>query len=110
MKRELGYIYREPQIILQRAACGSRVAGWSPLIYVYAKLSRNRCCEKLGADCSMDGWRISKSSYIEARNSAPEINFPEKNYSDILLLCRSRLDNRNVYGYQSIPSRAFNHH
>ena len=31
MKRELGYIYREPQIILQRAACGSRAAGWPPL-------------------------------------------------------------------------------
>ena len=28
MKRELGYIYREPQIILQRAA------GWQPLLYV----------------------------------------------------------------------------
>ena len=27
MKRELGYIYREPQIILQRAA------GWLPLPY-----------------------------------------------------------------------------
>lgn len=30
MKRELGYIYREPQIILRRAACGSRAAGWPP--------------------------------------------------------------------------------
>ena len=33
MKRDLGYIYREPQIILQRAECGSRAAGWPPLLY-----------------------------------------------------------------------------
>ena len=33
MKRELGHIYRESQIILQRAACGSRVVGWLPLAY-----------------------------------------------------------------------------
>ena len=26
-------IYQEPQIILQRAACGSRAAGWAPLLY-----------------------------------------------------------------------------
>ena len=33
MKRELGYIYRKPQIILQRAACGSPAAGWPPMLY-----------------------------------------------------------------------------
>ena len=33
MKRELGYIYREPQIILERAACGSQAAVWPPLVY-----------------------------------------------------------------------------
>ena len=31
MKRELVFIYQEPQIILQRAACGLRAAGWPPL-------------------------------------------------------------------------------
>ena len=35
MKRELGHIYREPQIILERAACGSQTAGLPPLIYSY---------------------------------------------------------------------------
>ena len=33
MKMVLGYIYREPQIILQRAACASQAAGWPPLLY-----------------------------------------------------------------------------
>ena len=33
MKREFGYIHREPQIILQRAGCGSRASGWSPPLY-----------------------------------------------------------------------------
>ena len=33
MKRELGYIYREPQIILQRAAYGLQATDWSPLVY-----------------------------------------------------------------------------
>ena len=33
MKRELGYIHREPQIVLQRAFCGSRAADWTPLQY-----------------------------------------------------------------------------
>ena len=32
MKRELRYIYREPQIILERAARGSRAAGLLPLL------------------------------------------------------------------------------
>ena len=31
MKREFGYTYWEPQITLQRAARGSRAAGWKPL-------------------------------------------------------------------------------
>ena len=35
MKRELGYIYREPQIILQRAACDSRAAGCPPWNILY---------------------------------------------------------------------------
>ena len=33
MKSELGYIFQEPQIILQRAACGSRATIWPPLEY-----------------------------------------------------------------------------
>ena len=33
MKREFGYIYQEPQITLQRAACGSQAAGWPSLKY-----------------------------------------------------------------------------
>ena len=33
MKKEHGYIYGEPQIIHQRAACGLRAAGWPPLVY-----------------------------------------------------------------------------
>ena len=32
-KKELEYSYREPQIILQRATCGSRAADWPPLLY-----------------------------------------------------------------------------
>ena len=34
MKRELGYVYREPEIILQRAACGSRAPRLNQLGYV----------------------------------------------------------------------------
>ena len=33
IKREFGYIYREPQITFQRAECDSRAAGWVPLVY-----------------------------------------------------------------------------
>ena len=33
MKSELEHIYREPQVILQRAAYTSRAAGWPPLVY-----------------------------------------------------------------------------
>lgn len=32
MNKKLGYIYREPQIIFQRTACGSRVTVWPPLV------------------------------------------------------------------------------
>ena len=33
IKRELGLICREPQIIFQRAACGSRTTVWPPWLY-----------------------------------------------------------------------------
>ena len=47
MKRELWYIYQEPQIILQRAACGSQAAGCPPLLYhkYYANI-QNKTCDK----------------------------------------------------------------
>ena len=34
MKMEVGYIYPESQIILQRAACGTRATGWPLLAYI----------------------------------------------------------------------------
>ena len=43
MKREFGYIYREPQITLQRSACGSRAAGWAPLIYTNLLTNKTTC-------------------------------------------------------------------
>ena len=42
MKGELLYIYREPEIILQRAACGSRAAGWEPYYNIYLYYHRDR--------------------------------------------------------------------
>ena len=42
MKRDLGNIYRETQIILQRAACGSRATDWLPLPYSVTSYSGSR--------------------------------------------------------------------